>query len=231
MGRPGGAGVKAFEFRGLHLVGGEGAALQAADRPGDGGRGCGQHRAARVGDARPPAAADLNTAHPGINDFALAAPWGGLVLLAAHALVLEQLQPVLLAWSLSVLAMGGQSGQRHRPGAVEAQLQVAAVEQGIETGHGNGQQQQLCGCAGSQAPAAVGEFRCAAAGQQISGHTAAGARRHHVGGFRHQARQGKKGGLGLAGPCGLRERSAAREQLQGHRSIPQRSCKHRQPQG
>ena len=230
VGRPGGAGVEGFEFGGLHLAGAQAPLRQRGDRPGDRRPAGRQHGAAWIGDPAPPGAAHLHAAHPGVDHRAAGSAGGGLVFLRAQGAV-EDATPHGRLRRPVVRAEGRQHGQIHRGLAGQAQLQVAAVEQGIEAPHRQGQHHQRGEHPRRQAPFAR-KLRAAAALQQLGGHPAAGARPHRLGALLgHQGGQGQKGGGALSRRGGLGEGGGSAPQTQLHRRRAPRGSHHRQPEG
>ena len=203
VGGPGGAWVKGLQLGGLHLAGAQGAALQAADRPGDRRPAHAQPVFARIAEAAAPNAAHLHPTHPRIHHAPLAAPGGGAVLPRAE-IPLQQGGPAGGGRRLIAPAEGRQGGQAHGARALQPQLQVAAVEQGIEAPHWQGQHDQGGGSAWGQGPAGR-QLGAALAGQQFGGHPAAGASPHRRSALNHQGWQGQEGGAGLAGIHRLRQ--------------------------
>ena len=55
---------------------------------------------------------------------------------------LEELAPCLRIWSFVVVSVGGQGGEMDRTAALQSQLQVATVQQGIQTCHRDRQHNQ-----------------------------------------------------------------------------------------
>ena len=127
-------------------------------------------------------------------------------------------------------AEGRQGGQAHGGRALQPQLQVAAVEQGVQAPHRQGQHDQGGGSARGQGPAG-GQLGAALAGEQFGGHAAAGASPHRRSALHHQGGQGQEGGAGLAGIQCLGEGRRASQQLQGHGPGAAGSGQHRQPKG
>ena len=229
VGGPGGAWVEGLQLGGLHLAAAEGAPLQAADRPGDRRPAHAQPVFARIAKAAAPDAAHLHPTHPRIHHPPLAAPRGGAVLPGAET-PLQQGGPAGGGRRLLAPAEGRQGGQAHGARALQPQLQVAAVEQGIEAPHRQGQHDQGGGSAGAQGPAG-GQLGAALASQQFGGHPAAGASPHRRSSLLHQGWQGQEWGAGLAWIHRLGEGRRASQQLQGYGSGTSGGGQHRQPQG
>ena len=173
VGGPGGAGIEGLQLGGLHLAGAQAALLQRGDRPGDRRPAGRQHRTAGVGDLAPPGAAHLHAANPRVDDRAAGAAGGGLVFLRAEG-TLEDARPDGGIRRPVVWAEGRQHGQIQRRLAGQPQLQVAAVEQGIEPPHRHGQYHQGGEHPRRQVPLAR-KLRAAAALQELGGHPAAGS--------------------------------------------------------
>ena len=127
-------------------------------------------------------------------------------------------------------AVGRQGGKSHGGGTAQPQLQIAAVEQGVQAGHGDRQHRNRRRHAGLQRPVRRVEFRSPTLRQQITGHPAAGAGGDDLRRLAHQRRQGQERCGGLAGTGGLRQRCAALQQFQGHGVTLQWGDHHRQPE-
>ena len=203
MGGPGCAGIKSLEFGGLHLAGGQGAAFQAANWPGERPLGDIEHPASGIGDLGVPAASQLDATHTRINQLAAAAAGAGPVFFCTKDSLAEHGAPRLVAGGLRVLAMARQGGDGDGGGAVEAQLHIPAIEQGIEARDGHRQTKQARGFSWLQGPGLMAQFRCGSASEKIPSNTATRARRNHGCGFPHAAGKRQERGLGLARLGGL----------------------------
>ena len=133
------------------------------------------------------------------------------------------------AWGFVPLSKGSQGGHADRAAGLEPELQIAAIQQGIEALHGNGQQQQGGRGAWGQGPA-FRQVQIALAQEQFCGDPTT---RTGVGGavLAHPLRQRQEGRLGLAAIGGLGEGGGAAQEAQLNRLIAPRLGYHREPDG
>ena len=125
---------------------------------------------------------------------------------------------------------GRQGGHIHRAVGVEQQLQVATVQQGIETPHRQGEDQQGAQLAGGQGPA-LGQGGGALTAQQLSGHPAARPRPQRAAALGHHGGQRQEGRRRLLAVHRLGEGSGPGPQAQPYRPRAAGGGHHRQPQG
>ena len=112
---------------------------------------------------------------------------------------------------------------------MQAQLQIASVEQWVQSRYRDGKHQQRCRCPWLKLPAAGGQFRGATSLQQVASDPAARSGGDHFTGFPQEGGQGQKGRSGLPRSSGLGQGCAALKQLQFDGAFTQRGCQNREP--